>query len=191
MEQEAKEIKELITKDMTIGDVVAKYPAAIEPLQSAGVHCVGCHVSYHETLEQGFKGHGMSDEEVDIVISKLNKAVEEYKGEEGKEFIVTKKAAEKLSEALKENNKEGSGLRVEIVPGGCSGFQYGLELDENQTDLDLVIEEKGVKIIISRENMQFLKGAKLDYVDSLQGAGFKISNPNVKSGCGCGQSFEY
>ena len=193
MEQEAKEIKQLITKDMTIGDVVAKYPSVIEPLQSAGVHCVGCHVSYHETLEQGFKGHGMSDEEVEIVIAKLNTAVEESKHEEGKEFIITKKASEKLSEVLKENNKEGSGLRVEIVPGGCSGFQYGLELDDNTTDMDLIVEDKGVKVIISKENMQFLKGAKLDYVDSLQGGGFKISNPNVKSGsgCGCGQSFEH
>lgn len=193
MEQEAKQVKQLITKDMTIGDVVAKYPAVIEPLQSAGVHCVGCHVSYHETLEQGFKGHGMSDEEVEAVIRKLNVAVEESKFDEGKEFIITSKAAEKLKEVLKENSKEGSGLRVEIVPGGCSGFQYGLELDDNTTDLDLTIEEKGVKIIITKENMNFLKGAKLDYVDSLQGGGFKISNPNVKSGsgCGCGQSFEY
>ncbi|MBI2654094.1 iron-sulfur cluster assembly accessory protein [Candidatus Woesearchaeota archaeon] len=135
----------------------------------------------------------MADEEVDAVIAKLNAAVEESKLDEGKDFIITSKAAEKLREVLKENNKEGSGLRVEIVPGGCSGFQYGLELDDNTTDLDLIFEEKGVKIIVNKENMQFLKGAKLDYVDSLQGAGFKISNPNVKSGssCGCGQSFEY
>ena len=189
MEQET--IKQVITKDMTIGEVVAKYPAVIEPLQEAGVHCVGCHVSYSETLEQGFKGHGMADEEVEAVITKLNKAVEEYKGEEGKEFIVTKKAADKLLEVLKENSKEGSGLRVEIVPGGCSGSEYGLELDDSTTDLDMVIEDKGVKIIISKENLQFLKGAKLDYVDSLQGAGFKISNPNAHSSCGCGQSFEY
>jgi len=138
MEQEAKEIKEAkegntqsITKDMTIGDAVSKYPACIEVLQAAGVHCVGCHVSYLETLEQGFKGHGMSDGEIDEVVSKLNVAV------------------------------EGSKLE----------------------------EDKGVKIIISKENMQFLKGAKLDYVDSLQGGGFKISNPNVHSSCGCGQSF--
>jgi len=55
----------------------------------------------------------------------------------------------------------------------------------------LVLEEKDVKIIISKDNMQFLKGAKLDYVDSLQGGGFKISNPSAKSSCGCGQSFEY
>ncbi len=192
MEQKT-EIKQLITKEMTIGDVVAKYPSVIEPLQSAGVHCVGCHVSYHETLEQGFKGHGMSDEEIENVISKLNLAVEESKFDEGKEFIITNKAAEKLKEILKENSKEGSGLRVEIVPGGCSGFQYGLELDDTTTDLDLIFKEKDVKIIVSRENMQFLKGAKIDYVDSLQGGGFKISNPNVKSdsGCGCGQSFEY
>ena len=191
MEQEAK--MQLINKDMTIGDVVSKYPAVIEPLQSAGVHCVGCHVSYHETLEQGFKGHGMGDDEVDMVIAKLNAAIEESRVDEGKEFIITSKAAEKLKEVLKENSKEGSGLRVEIVPGGCSGFQYGLELDDSTTDLDLTFEEKGVKIIVSRENMQFLKGAKLDYVDSLQGGGFKISNPNVKSdsSCGCGQSFEY
>ena len=191
MEQETKQIKQLITKDMTIGDVVAKYPACIEALQSSGVHCVGCHVSYVETLEQGFKGHGMSDEEVDMVISKLNAAVEDSKLDDGKEFIITNKAAEKLKEVLKENKKEGSGLRVEIIPGGCSGFQYGLELDDITSDLDLIFEEKGVKIIVTKENMQFLKGAKLDYVDSLQGGGFKISNPNANSSCGCGQSFEY
>ena len=192
MEQETKnEQVQVITKDMTIGDVVAKYPAVIEPLQEAGVHCVGCHVSYSESLEDGFKGHGMSDEDVDAVILKLNKAIEEYKGEAGKDFIITNKAAQKRIEVLKENNKEGSGLRVEIVPGGCSGFEYGLELDDKTTDLDITVEDKGVKIIISKENIQFLKGAKLDYVDSLQGAGFKISNPNVASSCGCGQSFEY
>src|SRR3989338_9993011 len=108
MEQEAK-IKQLITKEMTIGDVVAKYPAVIEPLQSAGVHCVGCHVSYHETLEQGFKGHGMSDEDVDMVITKLNAAVEDGKLEQGKDFIITNKASEQLKKDLKENNKKGSG----------------------------------------------------------------------------------
>lgn len=193
MEQETKEqeIKQVITKEMTIGDVVAKYPAVIEPLQEAGVHCVGCHVSYSESLEDGFKGHGMTDEDVDAVILRLNKAIVEYKIEEGKDFIITNKAAQKLIEVLKENNKEGSGLRVEIVPGGCSGFEYGLELDNKTTDLDIIVEDKGVKIIISKENMQFLKGAKLDYVDSLQGGGFKISNPNANSSCGCGQSFEY
>ena len=193
VEQKQADNKEKIkvTKDMTIGDVVKQYPASIEVLQSAGVHCVGCHVSYWETLEQGFKGHGMSDEQVDEVIAKINNAVEDSKGEEGKEFIVTKKASEKLAEVLKENGIENSGLRVEIVPGGCSGFQYSLEIDDNTTPEDEIIEEKGVRIIISKTYMQMLKGAKLDYVDSIQGGGFKITNPNVNSSCGCGQSFQY
>ena len=82
MEQEAKEVIQLITKDMTIGDVVAKYPSCIEALQASGVHCVGCHVSYYETLEQGFRGHGMGEEEIEEVIAKLNLAVEEGKNEE-------------------------------------------------------------------------------------------------------------
>ena len=104
---------------------------------------------------------------------------------------VSETAAAKITELLSEENKAGSGLRVFVQGGGCSGFQYGLEVDDNSTDLDNVIEEKGVKIIISKENLQFLKGAKLDYVDSLQGGGFKISNPNAHSSCGCGQSFEH
>ncbi len=180
----------LVTKDMTIGEVIRQYPAAIEPLQDAGVHCVGCHVSYHETLEQGFKGHGMSDEEVDAVIENINKAIAEYGTMEAKDIIVTRKAAEKLASILKENKKEGAGLRVAVVKGGCSGYQYGLELDETVKDSDRVFEEKGVKIIVSGEHMGFLKGSKIDFVETLHGGGFKISNPNVTSSCGCGQSFK-
>ena len=131
----------------------------------------------------------MSDEEVDAVMASINKAVAESAEEGEKEIIVTKKAALKLSEILKENDKVGHGLRVAVVPGGCSGFQYGLELDENTSKEDKVFEEKGVKIIIANENMEFLRGCKIDYVESLHGGGFKITNPNVKSGCGCGQSF--
>ncbi len=179
----------LVTKDMTIGDVIRTYPAAIEPLQDAGVHCVGCHVSYHETLEQGFKGHGMSDEEIKMVVENINKSIAEYGSMEAKDIIVTKKAAEKLMHILKENNKEGSGLRVAVVAGGCSGSQYGLELDDTVKGDDKVFEEKGVKIIVSGEHMEFLKGSKIDFVETLHGGGFKISNPNVKSSCGCGQSF--
>ena len=188
MEQKA-EVKQVVTKEMTIGDVVAKYPAVIEPLQEAGVHCVGCHVSYHETLEQGFKGHGMADEEVDAVLERLNKAVAEGMATEGKEFIITKKASEKLAQVLKENNQEGSGLRVGVVSGGCSGMKYTLELDNSITNEDKVFEENGVKVIIGTDYLPMLKGAKLDYADGLTGAGFKITNPNAKGTCGCGDSF--
>jgi len=180
-----------VTKEMTIGEVVKQYPAVIEPLQAAGVHCVGCSVAYHETLEQGFRGHGMSEEKIDQVIDTLNKAVaestEEHEGD--KELIITNKAAEKLKQILKDNNKEGAALRISVVTGGCSGFEYGLELDSNTKENDKVFEEKGVRIVVPQENLKMLKGSKVDYVDSLQGAGFKITNPNATSSCGCGQSF--
>src|SRR3989338_7960452 len=171
MEQEAKEIKEAkegntqsITKDMTIGDAVSKYPACIEVLQAAGVHCVGCHVSYLETLEQGFKGHGMSDGEIDEVVSKLNVAVEGSKLEEGKEFIVTDKASEKLKEVLKENNKEGSGLRVEIVPGGCSGFRSeGSKLEEGK---EFIVTDKASEKLkeVLKENNKEGSGLRVEIV---------------------------
>ena len=181
--------KVMITKDMTIGDVVSKYPASIEPLQSAGVQCVGCHVSYSETLEQGLKGHGFTDEKVEEVLVNINKAVGESEKGSEKEFIITDKASNKLKEVLKENGTENSGLRIGIVKGGCSGSAYELELDDDITETDKIIDDKGVKIIINQENVDFLKGARLDYVESLQGGGFKITNPNVASSCGCGQSF--
>tara|TARA_Y100000310_G_scaffold345268_1_gene463261 strand:- start:20917 stop:21480 length:564 start_codon:yes stop_codon:yes gene_type:complete len=178
-----------ITKDMTIGDVISKYPASIEPLQSAGVQCVGCHVAFSESLEQGLKGHGFDDAKVEEVLAEINKSIAETDNVESKDFIITKKASEKLVEVLKENDVEGSGLRIDVVPGGCSGYEYGLELDDNVDKSDIVVEENGAKIIINNEHKDFLKGAKLDYVESLQGGGFKITNPNATSGCGCGQSF--
>jgi len=189
MEQTTESI--LITKDMTIGDVVKKYPACIEPLQAAGVHCVGCSVAYHETLDQGFKSHGMSEEEINKVIININNAIKDSTDEnEGeKEIIITNKAAEKLKQILKDNHKEGGALRISVTPGGCSGFEYGLELDEHIKEDDKVFKDKGVKVVIPNENFKMLKGAKIDYVDSLQGAGFKITNPNASSSCGCGQSF--
>ena len=72
-----EQVQQHITKDMTIGDVVSKYPSVIEPLQAAGVHCVGCGVSYMETLEEGFKGHGMSDEEINSLLEQLNNSIKE------------------------------------------------------------------------------------------------------------------
>ena len=90
----------------------------------------------------------------------------------------------KIKEAIKDKN----GLRIEVVPGGCSGYMYNITTEDKINKNDKVIEEKNVKLIIDKESFSLLKGAKLDYVDSLQDAGFKIHNPNAKSSCGCGKS---
>ena len=180
-----EQIHKLITKDMTISEVIEKYPSTIETLLMTGVHCIGCHVSYFETLEQGMKGHGMTDEEVDGVIKEMNKIVEEEKLGNNEDFKITEKAASKIKEVIKDK----TGLRIEVVPGGCSGYMYNIVTENKVNNDDKIVEEKGVKVILDKESFDLLKGSKLDYVDSLQGAGFKIHNPNAKSTCGCGNSF--
>lgn len=176
----------MITKEMTIGDVVQNYPEAVEPLTAAGVHCVGCHVSAFETLEQGLKGHGMSDASMQAVLQKLNDAVQK-KRSAPKNITLSDAAASRITELARAKNAQG--LRVAVTPGGCSGFQYEFELESNQQPEDILIEEKGAKVFVQPETMEMIKGSQLDYLDSLQGAGFKIQNPQAKSTCGCGSSF--
>ena len=182
-----KQVNVFITKDMTISEVIEKYPSTIETLLMTGVHCIGCHVSYFETLEQGMKGHGMMDEEIDEVIKEMNDIILKENLSKNEEFKVTEKATEKIKNVLK--NKKSHGLRIEVVPGGCSGYMYNFTTEDKINKEDKIINEKDIKIIIDNKSFDLLKGSKLDYVDSLQDAGFKIHNPNAKSTCGCGHSF--
>jgi len=177
-----------ITKDMTIGDVVKTYPHLAEILLSHGVHCVGCGARYFETLEMGFKGHGMSDEQVDTVVQELNAAIKDNPSD-GTIVTLTEKAAGKLKEILAKENKTDYALRVKVIKGGCAGYSYGLNVDKDVNPDDTVIEAFGVRLVVDAESIPLVKGAKIDYVDALQNAGFRISNPNASKSCGCGQSF--
>src|SRR3954469_10073457 len=99
-------------------------------------------------------------------------------------------AAGKISELLTEENKAGSGLRVFVQGGGCSGFQYGLMIEENgQGAGDQIYESNGVKLFVDPISIRYLNGAEVDFVDTVTGGGFTIKNPNASSTCGCGQSF--
>src|SRR5438034_11363576 len=103
---------------------------------------------------------------------------------------VTETAAGKIHELLVEENKPGSGLRVFVQGGGCSGFQYGLMIEENgEGSADQVYESNGVKLFVDPISIQYLKNAEVDFVDTVTGGGFTIKNPNATSTCGCGQSF--
>ena len=104
---------------------------------------------------------------------------------------VSETAASKINELLAEEGKTGSGLRVFVQGGGCSGFQYGLMIDEGEGDAttDSVIETNGVKLLVDPISARYLRGAEVDFVDNITGGGFTIKNPNAKSTCGCGSSF--
>jgi iron-sulfur cluster assembly protein len=103
---------------------------------------------------------------------------------------ITDKGAEKVHEFLSAQEADVSlaGLRVGVRGGGCSGFQYQLAFDE-QRDGDVVFESHGLKLLVDGESLQFVRGSTIDYEESLQGAGFKVNNPNVVAACGCGSSF--
>jgi iron-sulfur cluster insertion protein len=102
---------------------------------------------------------------------------------------VSTTAASKINELLVEEGKVGSGLRVFVQGGGCSGFQYGLMIEESGGDADQVFESNGVRLFVDPVSISYLKGAEVDFVDTVTGGGFTIKNPNAVSTCGCGSSF--
>ncbi len=104
------------------------------------------------------------------------------------QVTVSASAAAQISTILKSEDRQAL-LRVSVSGGGCSGFQYGFDLVDEQNDDDLIIERDGVRVVIDPVSLPFLEGSEIDYVDSLIGAAFKVHNPNATSSCGCGTSF--
>lgn len=105
-------------------------------------------------------------------------------------ITLTDKGAEKVREFLSSQSAvaETAGLRVGVRGGGCSGFQYALAFDE-QRDGDSVFQDKGIRLLVDTPSLPYVEGSTIDFVESLQGAGFKVANPNVIAACGCGSSF--
>ena len=102
---------------------------------------------------------------------------------------LTDTAAAKVKAMMAKEGKEGYALRFGVATGGCAGLSYELKFQKNPYDNDIVFEQKGLKVIVNQESVEFIKGIEIDYVDTLRESGFKYSNPNAKSSCGCGTSF--
>ena len=104
------------------------------------------------------------------------------------QFAVSERAAARIAEIVAAQGGPEA-LRVAVLAGGCSGFQYRFELDETSQEDDLVIERSGAKVLVDPASLDLLSGAELDYTDELMGSHFAVRNPNAKSACGCGTSF--
>lgn len=108
----------------------------------------------------------------------------------GAMVTMTRTATEKVQDFIQEHGVSGAvGLRVAVLPGGCSGFQYGLNIEDGPEDDDEVLEMGSVKLFIDPFSAQYLQGVEIDYVSSMMGQGFTFRNPNASGGCGCGSSF--
>ena len=102
---------------------------------------------------------------------------------------MTPTAVAKVKEIMAQQNPVPAGLRVGVVGGGCSGFSYSMSFENGAGMMDKVLDVEGLKVFVDATSMMYLNGAIVDYVETLEGAGFKFENPNVKSTCGCGSSF--
>jgi iron-sulfur cluster assembly accessory protein len=102
---------------------------------------------------------------------------------------LTPKAIAKVKEIMAQQSAQPAGLRVAVVGGGCSGFSYQMNFENESNGIDKVFEFEGLKVFVDQASLMYLNGVKIDYLETLEGAGFKFDNPNVRTTCGCGSSF--
>lgn len=185
--------KNKITKDITIEEIFSRFPdkaqKLAQELTNAGLHCVGCQAATWETLEAGMLGHGYGEEKISKLIEGLNAILDQKI--DNNSINLTKRAAEKFKQILKEDGKEGWHLRFGDRAAGCSGFEYVLDFSKEPKEDDQIFTSEGIEIHVNKSAVSRLMGAEIDFVDGLNQSGFKISNPNVKSSCGCGKSQSY
>ena len=108
---------------------------------------------------------------------------------ETKPITFTGTAVSKVKEIMAQQNPVPAGLRVGVVGGGCSGFSYSMSFENGAGMMDKTFDFEGLKVYVDATSLMYLKGVTVDYIETLEGAGFKFDNPNVKSTCGCGSSF--
>ncbi|MBT4387465.1 iron-sulfur cluster assembly accessory protein [Candidatus Woesearchaeota archaeon] len=174
-----------ITGKESIGELIQKYPQIVPIIESFGLHCTSCSSSNWETLEQGAKGHGLENNVVEKLITSCNDYIENRTDK----ITLTQNAINKLKQLMQNESKNNHGLRIEVITGGCSGFKYDLSVEEKPKENDFVYDQENVKIFVAKDSYDVLKGSLIDYIDALQGAGFKVINPNSSKECGCGKSF--
>lgn len=182
-----------IHKEMTIEDILSMFPSKAQKLSqeitNAGLHCVGCQAATWETLEAGMLGHGMTETHIERLVGRLNALLQEES--DPTTITMTKRAVEKYKSILASDGKEGWAIRLSEEMAGCSGFEYVLDYSEKADEDDQVFESNGIQIHVKKKKVPRLLGTEIDYIDALQNSGFKISNPNVRSSCGCGTSHGY
>jgi iron-sulfur cluster assembly accessory protein len=191
MDQTANKTR--VSRDMTIEEIFSRFPAKSQKLAqeitNTGLHCVGCQAATWETLEAGMLGHGFPEAEIDALVDRLNAILDEKV--DLSTITVTKRAADKFLGILKNEGKESWGFRFGDRAAGCSGFEYVLDYSEKPSSDDQIFTSNGVSLHVNKQMVSRLLGCEIDYVDGLNGSGFKITNPNAKGSCSCGKSQSY
>jgi iron-sulfur cluster assembly protein len=104
--------------------------------------------------------------------------------------VLSEAAASKLQELVTAEQNPSLGLRVYVYSGGCSGYRYGMMLEDQPSNEDIRVQSRGINVYVDPQSTQYLTGSEIDYLDTLMGAGFTVNNPNAVAACGCGSSFK-
>lgn len=104
-------------------------------------------------------------------------------------ITISEFGAQKAVSILENSGKQNAGVRVFIKSGGCSGYQYGMAIDERELEGDTIVFDRGVKLLVDHMSLPLLRGSEVDFVENMMGGGFTVHNPNATSSCGCGHSF--
>lgn len=105
------------------------------------------------------------------------------------DITISEFGAQKAQGILANSGKENAGVRVFIKSGGCSGYQYGMAIDDRELEGDTIVVDRGIKLLVDRMSIELLRGSEVDFVENMMGGGFTVNNPNATSSCGCGHSF--
>jgi|SRR3989344_85566 len=175
----------IITENTSLGTIIKRFSILIPILEEYNIPHQGCHSPYSLSLKTAFKKFSKKGTISDF-LNILNSKIKDFSEDE---FSISNEAIDRIKYLSKKNNKK-CGLRILVKEGGCAGKEYKFEFEENKKENDIVIEENNVKLYIDNESIRFLKDSRLEFVNSLMGGGFRISNPHAKSTCGCGKSFQ-
>ena len=178
-------VKQYVTKDTAIGEVASKYPIAIGILFSRGMHCVGCHASEFETIRQGAEAHGMKPAQIDELIAEINQAIgtDEKKMQEScgnAPVKITEAAGLQFAKIMEAEGKTGFGLRILKPQAGGPAGRFEMDFEQAAGKDDLEFNCGKIRIIVSKKLEQQVRGAVIDFHETVQGAGFTIRNPNGK-----------
>lgn len=185
--------KTKIHAQMTISDILGMFPDKAQRLSqeitNAGLHCIGCNAATWETLESGMLSHGKTPSQVEQLVERLNALLEEVI--DLTTITVTPEAAKKFIEFATLEGKPNAALRFGEEMAGCSGFEYVLDFSEQATPDDEVFLSNGIEVHVHKKQVAQLIGSQIDYLTGIRDSGFKVTNPNVRSSCGCGTSHGY
>lgn len=183
---------QLIKPETTIGEIMLKYPQLADAMASYGIAMSGCGTPYQEQLKTVATAV-MRSSEFEKMLTGLNEEATKIESTKPKDrpatFEVTAAAVEKVKELMKKQGISGFSLRVEVKAGGCAGYSYDFSLDDEISSGDVTIEKNGLKVAVDPASAEALKGAVIDYVETLNRSGFKVDNPNAHAVCSCGSSF--